>query len=97
VGYRPIRESVKRAAAAQLKPLEPLGFPLIVVLANPHGADVALEPPEIFFALYGDPDRFVPRERALPRDRSPTSRAGATGGAPGQLLNGSPGNRSPKR
>ena len=57
MGYRPIGESVKRAAA-QLKPLEPLGFPLIVVLAKPHGADVALEPPEIFFALYGEPQPF---------------------------------------
>jgi hypothetical protein len=56
VGYRPIRESVKRAAA-QLKPLEPPGFRLIVVLANPHGADVALEPRNLLRPL-GRPQPF---------------------------------------
>lgn len=54
VTYAPVRDAVKRAAA-QLKPLEHLGFPLVVVLANPHGADVELDPEELIFALYGNP------------------------------------------
>lgn len=50
----PIRNKV-RVAAAQLKPLAGRGMPLVVVLANPYRVAVDLRPPELGWALYGDP------------------------------------------
>src|SRR5450755_276458 len=43
------------AAARQLKPLADGPRPLVVVLANPHGADVNLGAEHVVHALYGNP------------------------------------------
>jgi hypothetical protein len=43
------------AAARQLKPLAGGPRPLVVVLANPHGADVNLGAEHVVHALYGNP------------------------------------------
>ena len=48
------------AAARQLKPLAERGIPLVVVLANPHGADVSLEPEDVMAAMYGGPAYSIP-------------------------------------
>jgi hypothetical protein len=48
------------AAARQLKPLDGRGLPLVVVLANPHGADVSLEPNDVMAAMYGNPAFSMP-------------------------------------
>jgi hypothetical protein len=48
------------AAARQLKPLDGRGLPLVVVLANPHGADVSLRPDDVMAAMYGNPAFSMP-------------------------------------
>jgi hypothetical protein len=53
--YGPIRNSIKEAAG-QLKPLQPLKLPLVVVLANPEGAIVDLSVNNVVAALYGNPE-----------------------------------------
>ncbi len=50
-----VRNAIKDAAG-QLKAYRSLGDPLVVVLANPHSADVSLnDPAEVIWALYGNP------------------------------------------
>lgn len=48
------------AAARQLKPLADRGLPLVVVLANPRGADVSLDPEDVMAAMYGSPAYSIP-------------------------------------
>jgi len=43
------------AAARQLKPFAGADRPLVIVLANPQGADVNLDPQHVVLALYGNP------------------------------------------
>jgi hypothetical protein len=50
----PVRNKI-RAGAKQLKPLADSGRALVIVLANPGGAWVGLSPPEMVWAMYGDP------------------------------------------
>jgi len=50
--YRTIRAQLD-SAARQLRPLAGRGLPLLVVLANPSGATVSLDPPALFHAMYG--------------------------------------------
>lgn len=50
----PVRNAIK-TAAGQLKALRTQGRPLIVVLSNPLGADVDLDPESVLHAMYGDP------------------------------------------
>ncbi len=52
--YGPIREHIKEAAG-QLKPLQALEPPLVVVLANPEGALVDLSLNRVVAAMYGNP------------------------------------------
>jgi hypothetical protein len=52
--YGPIRSHI-REAATQLKPLQALKLPLVVVLANPEGAIVDLSVKHVVAALYGNP------------------------------------------
>lgn len=51
--YGPIRNHI-REAADQLKPLQALNVPLVVVLANPEGAIVDLSVTHVTAALYGN-------------------------------------------
>lgn len=51
---RPVREKI-RAAARQLKPLADDSRPLVVVIANPGDAPVAMGERELIWAMYGDP------------------------------------------
>lgn len=54
--YRAVRNAVGDAAKQQLRPYIDRGEPLVIVLANPHGAQVHLdEPNEVLAALYGNP------------------------------------------
>lgn len=48
------------AAARQLRPLAERGLPLVVVLANPRGADVSLDPEDVMAAMYGSPAFSIP-------------------------------------
>jgi hypothetical protein len=50
---RPVRNKV-RAAARNLKPLDGSKWPLVIVLANPRGLHVELDPERLIHALYGD-------------------------------------------
>jgi hypothetical protein len=43
------------SAAEQLEPLNDRGLPLVIVLANPRAQFLPLDPPEVIFAMYGDP------------------------------------------
>lgn len=51
---QPVRDALRRAAN-QLKPLADGDRPLVVVLTNPHNADVDLRVREVVHAMYGDP------------------------------------------
>jgi hypothetical protein len=51
-GLSTVREAIK-AAAEQLKGI--FGYPLVVVLANPHHCPVPLTPSGVLAAMYGDP------------------------------------------
>jgi hypothetical protein len=57
--YGPIRNHVA-SAAKQLKPLQVLELPLVVVLANPEGASIDLLVTHVLAALYGDPTYTLP-------------------------------------
>lgn len=50
--FGPIRNQVK-SASEQLRPLQTLGIPLVVVLSNPQGALVNLRVENVLSALYG--------------------------------------------
>jgi hypothetical protein len=50
---KPIRPQI-RQAAPQLKPVAALGLPLVVVIANPHGATVFTDANHVICAMYGD-------------------------------------------
>lgn len=52
--YGPVRAKIDDAAP-QLKPLVGRGLPLVVVLSNPHRADVHMDPEDIALAMYGNP------------------------------------------
>ena len=55
VVYGSVRSAISEAAR-QLKPLKDRGEPLVVVLANPLGAEVRLEEPDdVISAMYGNP------------------------------------------
>lgn len=63
--YRTIRSQVKRAAR-KLKPLAERAWPLLVVLSNPRGASVMLDPRTVFTSLYGQPGGdYSPGRRAF--------------------------------
>jgi hypothetical protein len=49
-----VRDAISKAAA-QLKPYRDRGEPLVIVLANPHNADVSLDPEDVMAAMYGNP------------------------------------------
>ena len=49
----PVRNRVERAAE-QLAPLAGRGLPLVIVLSNPHQADVDLDPERVWASLYYD-------------------------------------------
>jgi hypothetical protein len=49
-----VRDAISKAAA-QLKPYRDRGDALVVVLANPNGADVSLSPEDVMAAMYGNP------------------------------------------
>lgn len=51
----PVRRAVK-SAAAQLRPLQESGYPLVVVIANPGSYHVNLDARQVIYALYGDPE-----------------------------------------
>lgn len=51
---KPVRSQIRRAAS-QLKPLAGSGLPLMVVIANPHGAWVDTSDRQVIAAMFGDP------------------------------------------
>lgn len=62
-----VRNAVSNAAKKQLKPFRKCNEPLVVVLVNPHLADVSLEEPdEVLFALYGSPQVLLPVQTSGP-------------------------------
>ncbi len=62
--YGPVRRRVA-SAAKQLKPLRDLDIPLVVVLANPDGAMVALTVEDVLAALFGNQTYVMPIDAAL--------------------------------
>ncbi len=59
---KPVRDRISKAAG-QLKGIT--GRPLVVVLDNP-GNRMPLSPPNVIFAMYGDPEFVFPLDRAQP-------------------------------
>lgn len=59
---KPVRDRIAKAAG-QLKGIT--GRPLVVVLDNP-GNRMPLSPPNVIFAMYGDPEYVFPADRAQP-------------------------------
>jgi hypothetical protein len=59
---KPVRGRIAKAAG-QLKGIT--GRPLVVVLDNP-GNRMPLSPPNVIFAMYGDPEFVFPADRAQP-------------------------------
>lgn len=51
--------------ARQLEPFGGVGLPLIVVFANPLGADVILDPRHVTGAMFGNPSVRIPIDPAL--------------------------------
>lgn len=51
---QPVREAI-RAAGKQLRPFADGDRPLVIVLTNPHNADVQLRVERVLEAMYGDP------------------------------------------
>jgi hypothetical protein len=52
--FGPVRSAMTSAAREQLLPFAGLGVPLVVVLANPHGADVSLDDEHVSLAIMGN-------------------------------------------
>ena len=58
---KPVRRQI-REAAGQLRNLQDRGWPLVVVLANPAGRPIPLEPAMVIAAMYGDLSLQAPVE-----------------------------------
>jgi hypothetical protein len=62
---KPIRAKI-HDAAPQLKAAKELGYPLVVVLTNPHNAPVIMGERELLWAIEGDPIVRVPVMTSAP-------------------------------
>ena len=69
---KPIRNKI-RDAARQLKEFEETGRPLVVALANPHGAQIILNPWSILAAMKGDLAYTFPVSRTTGGQAGPGS------------------------
>jgi hypothetical protein len=90
-----VRRAMTGTAREQLLPFAGLGVPLVIVLANPHGADVSLDDEHVALAIMGNPKFRIAVGPNAPPDAEGEYIAADYGAFISVLKDGSVENRNP--